>query len=354
LLNKDRDSLDLSAFSSAQGSNTFCLNRSSDAGSYIYTYSETECNTSHLDCVGSGRVEVGTIETVKRGEGRGSLSAVLADTFLYTGTWLATSGPAAGSYGPNVYVTLLADSTTLTLRGFYCFFDGQTGLRQDCFPEFYRFTTHAASCDESNATLSEGGGGGGTWTKDLLLAILLPTAITVVMLALAVVAWATLCRRRGSASDRRFRAAVAAVRARLRITAADGFIVSSDPATAWWREWAAVPRRRRVFLQLSGVEAAARLALWEDFDVNQLDSLWLCLQAVGPPCLRFSFLALKPRLDTYAPAPTPYRPPAGPPERRPALPSLPVFPVAQAARREPFAAPHRVPGLAAGRDVGAP
>jgi hypothetical protein len=284
LLNKDRDSLDLSAFSSAQGSNNFCLNRSSDAGSYIYTYSEQECNTSHLDCVGSGRVELGTIEALKRGAGRGALSAVLADTFLYTGTWLATSGPAADSYGPNVYVALLADSTSLTLRGFYCFFDDQTGLRQDCFPEFYSFNTHAASCDESNTTGSSASGGGGSaWGTNLLLAILLPTSTTLATLALAAAAWATLCRRRESASDRRFQAAVAAVRAQLRVTAADGFIVSSDPATAWWREWAVVPRRRRVFLQLSGVEAAARLALWEDFDVNQLDSLWLCLQAVGPP-----------------------------------------------------------------------
>jgi hypothetical protein len=215
--------------------------------------------------------------------GRGALSAALADTFLYSGSWVAINGPAAGSLGPNLYVALIADSTSLTMRGFYCFFDDETKMRQDCFPEFYSFNTNAISCDESNATGSEGGGGGGAWGPDILLAALLPTAATLTTLTRAAAAWATLCRRRESPSDRRFRVAIADVRARLRITAADGFIMSSDPVTAWWREWAGVARRHRVFLQLSGVEAAARLALWEDFDVNQLDSLWLCLQAVGLP-----------------------------------------------------------------------
>ncbi len=58
-----------------------------------------------------------------------------------------------------------------------------------------------------------------------------------------------------------------ALRARLGITQADGYVLSTDHPLPWWRRAAGGGGggggAAAVFLQRSGVEAAARLGLWQ-------------------------------------------------------------------------------------------
>ncbi|EKX49440.1 hypothetical protein GUITHDRAFT_162182 [Guillardia theta CCMP2712] len=61
------------------------------------------------------------------------------------------------------------------------------------------------------------------------------------------------------------------IRRRLRLNKEDGFFLSHE-AVPFWRM-----RESVVFLQRRHLEAAAQLALWRDFDINQVDALYACI-----------------------------------------------------------------------------
>ena len=140
-------------------------------------------------------------------------------------------------------------------RGFYCADDAATGRRDDCFPETYGLIAAPTDCD--------GGGGGGTQTAALLpLIVTLPVLAALLLLA-AAAAWDSGWRHEDD-SDRILRAEMAALRARLGIRQEDGYVLHTDRPIPWWRRGAgAAAARGIVFLQRSGVEAAARLGLWQ-------------------------------------------------------------------------------------------
>ena len=274
-LNKSRASLDLSSFSGPQGLSDFCYGEAGRAGSYIYTYSPGECAALGLPCAADGVVEQGTYQGT--GSSGAALSVLLDSTVLYAGAWVATSGPGQGRPGSALYAAV-AGGDDLSLLGFYCAYgaEGQGPPRRiGCFREAYALNTRPAACTA----------GVGEWSAALLAAAIVPGAI--VALALAAAAWSACSAVFGKVedeSDRLLRAKAAELRARLRITRADGFGLSSDPPPAWWRPWQRSPRGV-VYLHRSGLEAAARLGLWEDFDIDQVSRL----PRRSPPCAPRSF-----------------------------------------------------------------
>ena len=96
----------------------------------------------------------------------------------------------------------------------------------------------------------------------------LGAAAATLLLALLLAAAALRPRRGGAPSgSAQLRSAVAALRERLRVTRARGFVLLLSERLPLWR-----PRRGggAVFIRESHVEAAARLALFRlDFDVHQ-------------------------------------------------------------------------------------
>ncbi len=79
---------------------------------------------------------------------------------------------------------------------------------------------------------------------------------------------------------------MAEVRERIGATRAKGFVLSSEPPPSsrhglrGRRSLGGAARvgMSSVVLQRSQLEAAARLAMWEDFDPNLFDALCVCLQ----------------------------------------------------------------------------
>jgi hypothetical protein len=143
-------------------------------------------------------------------------------------------------------------------RGFYCANNLATGRWSNCFPEAYTLIATTANC------ASESGGTSWTWP----LIVVLP-AVTVLVLVLACAVACDGGRRADDDSDRLLRAEVAALRARLRIMQADGFLLEMDRHSPWWWQWlwsgagGGTRAGGLVYLQRSGLEAAARLAMWQ-------------------------------------------------------------------------------------------
>jgi hypothetical protein len=255
-LNESSDPPFPSAYVSfAQGNTNLCHRDAALAGHYIYVLDMAECIRAGLDCTSFGFIEQGSYEGVApRGRAR---ALTLAATVGYAGTWYADSGPAAGRSGAYLQVVVW-DGSAIRLFGFYCLYDPAARRRSDCYPVAF---THApaqrSTCPPRPPAAPPA----------VAVAVSVLTALLALALALAV-----LCRSHTDRGDGALRAKVAELRARLRIAPADGFRLASDPPPgrgAVWLRGAGVPQRA-VFLQDSAVEAAARLAMWEDFDVDQV------------------------------------------------------------------------------------
>jgi hypothetical protein len=83
-------------------------------------------------------------------------------------------------------------------------------------------------------------------------------------------------RDSSSPEERQLRYALMVLRQQLSITAQDGYVLSSETVPWGWRG------REVVHIQRSHAEAAARLCLFQDFDVNQFDAFCLCLEGDRP------------------------------------------------------------------------
>mmetsp|Transcript_45286 Transcript_45286/g.120435 ORF Transcript_45286/g.120435 Transcript_45286/m.120435 type:complete len:349 (+) Transcript_45286:181-1227(+) len=168
LLNKSKDTVDLSIFRGIDGSNGFCFEEASSAGYYDYTYSTEECRLLGIDCLGETRIEDG--QYLRVGDG-GAIGQSIAGGFLYAGTWTANGGPAKGVSGTALY-SAVVNGSEVSLVGGYCFFDGR-GKRQACFRESYLLGHDRATCSGKNLDQSQG-----LSTSTLLTAILVPILVT--------------------------------------------------------------------------------------------------------------------------------------------------------------------------------
>jgi hypothetical protein len=91
-------------------------------------------------------------------------------------------------------------------------------------------------------------------------------------------AWlaSVLFHKVASEEEKELASSVSELRVRLKITEKDGYALSSD-STRLWRQ-----RKDLIVIQKHHLEAAARLILLQDFDVNQFDCLCLCLDCQAP------------------------------------------------------------------------
>jgi hypothetical protein len=116
---------------------------------------------------------------------------------------------------------------------------------------------------------SDGSASGGFGV--LLAEIIVPIVVTSMLVA--VVLWCVCRREEEDDADRQLRVKVAELRAELRIQRADGYLVGGERPSMWAR------REPVGYLRKGYVEAAAKLGMWEDFDVKSVDAL--CVSLLG-------------------------------------------------------------------------
>jgi hypothetical protein len=85
-------------------------------------------------------------------------------------------------------------------------------------------------------------------------------------------------RRHEPPEERQLKKAVANLRIKLCITAADGYFLTSERSKGQFAFFSTWHRRQPVNLRRSFVEAAAKLSMLEDFDVHQFDAFCICLR----------------------------------------------------------------------------
>ena len=102
------------------------------------------------------------------------------------------------------------------------------------------------------------------------------------LLLLLILTWYFLANRRiESAEERQLRQSITALRNKLGITVSNGFSLTSEHNNL--RTMMCLRQQQSVtVLQHSYVEAAARLSLFQDFEVYKLDAFCLCLQCSCP------------------------------------------------------------------------
>ncbi len=85
-------------------------------------------------------------------------------------------------------------------------------------------------------------------------------------------------RRHEPPEERKLKKAIAELRMKLRITAADGFLLSSDRSRGFSVSCQQWQRGQPVFIQRTFMEAAARLSMFQDFDIHQFDAFCIFLR----------------------------------------------------------------------------
>jgi hypothetical protein len=95
----------------------------------------------------------------------------------------------------------------------------------------------------------------------------------VVLFALLAVLVLHLFKRVESHEERELRQKMAELRTRLKISKKDGYVLSKEGGSMWRQDY--------FIMQSSYLEAAARLALSRDFEVNQFDAFCLCVECGG-------------------------------------------------------------------------
>jgi hypothetical protein len=110
------------------------------------------------------------------------------------------------------------------------------------------------------------------------LAAAIGLAVVSLLLLLGLGIYVISPRRHEQPDERQLKQAIAELRVRLRITAVDGYLLTSERSNVFWslrQQW---QKRRSVVIQRSFVEAAARLLLFQDFDIHQFDAFCICLR----------------------------------------------------------------------------
>jgi hypothetical protein len=115
-------------------------------------------------------------------------------------------------------------------------------------------------------------------SSDSAIGLILGFAIAGAVLLCAVggLALSQTLRDVASPEERQLRHALMVLRQQIGITVQEGYVLSSEAVPWGWRGWEVV------HIQRSHAEAAARLCIFQDFDVNQFDAFCLCLEGARP------------------------------------------------------------------------
>ncbi len=102
-------------------------------------------------------------------------------------------------------------------------------------------------------------------------------AVGTLLLMVGLIVYIMSRHRHEPPEERQMKKATAKLRNELCITAADGFLLTSErrSLSAVFAAW---QRSQPVYLQRSFVEAAARLSMFQDFDLHQFDAFCICLR----------------------------------------------------------------------------
>jgi hypothetical protein len=103
-------------------------------------------------------------------------------------------------------------------------------------------------------------------------------AAGILLLILGPILYFMSRRRREPPEERQLKEAIAKLRIALCITPADGFLLTSERSRGLLAIFPTLQMKQPVFLQRSFVEAAARLSMFQEFDVQQFDAFCICLQ----------------------------------------------------------------------------
>ncbi len=103
-------------------------------------------------------------------------------------------------------------------------------------------------------------------------------AVGTLLLILGLIMYFMSRRQHEPPEERLLKKATAKLRIELGITAADGFLLTSERSRGLLAVCSSWQRRQPVFLQRSFVEAAARLSMFQDFDIHQFDAFCICLR----------------------------------------------------------------------------
>jgi hypothetical protein len=101
-------------------------------------------------------------------------------------------------------------------------------------------------------------------------------SVGALLLLLGLALFAFTRRKRISPDELQLEQAITDLRMSLHITAADGFLLTSERSAI--RPYLHLDRKKAVVIQRSFVEAAARLSLFQDFDTHQFDAFCICLR----------------------------------------------------------------------------
>jgi hypothetical protein len=118
--------------------------------------------------------------------------------------------------------------------------------------------------------------GSTTPNSDVALGMIVGTTVgsCVLLFGLLAVLMVRVFKRGETAEGRELRIMMAELRVRLKISKKDGYILSTEGASMWQQDC--------FVLQTSYLEAASRLALLRDFEVNQFDAFCLCIECGTP------------------------------------------------------------------------
>ena len=101
-------------------------------------------------------------------------------------------------------------------------------------------------------------------------------SVGALLLLLGLAVFSFTRRKRILPEELQLEQAIAELRMSLQITAADGFLLSSERSA--YRPYLHLERKKIVVIQRSFVEAAARLSLFQNFDTHQFDAFCICLR----------------------------------------------------------------------------
>ena len=114
-------------------------------------------------------------------------------------------------------------------------------------------------------------------TRTLWLTVGIGLALILVLLLLGFIIYFIYFLQHELPEERKLKKAINDLRIRLHITAADGFFLPSERSRGF--SWVCHRGRKQpMVIQQSFVEAAARLSLFQDFDIHQFDAFCLCLR----------------------------------------------------------------------------
>jgi hypothetical protein len=103
-------------------------------------------------------------------------------------------------------------------------------------------------------------------------------AVGASLLLVGLITFVIFRRSSESPEERQLKTTIVELRTRLRITAADGFLLTSERSSGFSASCQHWHRSPPVVIQRSFVESAARLSLFQDFDIHQFDAFCICLR----------------------------------------------------------------------------